>query len=98
VPIGTARRVHFHQRAAAGIEIDDPRVLDEPGSDHVEQADLRKQPQGFGVVGDRARQPEQPRISLENDNLDASSAKEIGEHQADRTCANDRDLNAIRQR
>ena len=58
----------------------------------VVQPDLCEQPQGLGVVGDRARQAEQPGIALEDDDLHAGRAEEIGDHQSDRAGADDRDL------
>ena len=67
------RRNYFHQLDAAGIEIDDLRVLDESRRDRVKQADLGEQPQGLGVVGDGARQSDQAIVALDDGDVDAGA-------------------------
>ena len=69
--VGAARRVHFHKLPAARIQVDDARILNQAVGDRIEQSDLREETQRFGVIGDRARQPDQPLVSLEDDNVDA---------------------------
>ena len=71
---------YLHEFDAASVEIDDLRVLDEPVDNAIEQADLCEQPQCLRVVGDRSRQSDQPVIFLEDDDIYAGGAKQVGEH------------------
>ena len=95
--VDAARRVHLHQLRAARVEVDDPRVLDQPVGDGVEQADLCEQTQRLRVIGDSAGQPYQTLVSLEDDDVDAGRAEKVGEHQPNRTCADDRHFALCRQ-
>ena len=81
-------------RAAAGVEIEDLRILDQSGRDGVEQADLSKQPQSFGVVGDRPWLADQTGVALHQNDIDACGCQKIGKHQSDRTGADDRHVTA----
>ena len=71
---------YLHEFDAASVEIDDLRVLDEPVDNAIEQADLCEQPQCLRVVGDRSRQSDQAVIFLEDDDIYAGGAKQVGEH------------------
>ncbi len=89
---GTARQIYFHQFDAAGVEIDDLRILNQSGRNRVKQADLGEQAQRFGVIGDGARQADRAVVALDDRDIDAGGSKQIGQHQPDRAGANNRHI------
>ena len=70
----------------------DVRILNEARRDVVEEAHLTEQTQRLRVIGDRARQAEQPGVALENQHANPGEAEQIRGHEPDRPGADDCDL------